>query len=340
MERVLSKERVEQYKDLGFVSANDKVDLEALAISIVRKHDESWPLDSTAPQARTNLGRLAERLRQLEYQESLMEKKKLEEEALARRKRIVELNPSMKNAFDGKPLPVLRELEEERKIIEKSIRYQSGVLSTAQRRTRRTNELADEHARDGGDSLQPHLCVISFPGRKRGKLFYLLKEVIGLELGVDADVHVMNSKQVGQNAGKVRLPTEWVDQLENTEAWYGFQRVLSRKGYEPLCAPRWFVEHWGLAAWNVVRSNQRSGAGVILLQIWEGYTESDACRLELEFCKCLSERFGKRTCYVVNKAPHEDKPGFFLKGDEDDIDDSYARRRVSMQKEPVNCTLQ
>ena len=154
------------------------------------------------------------------------------------------------------------------------------------------NATADSYARSGGDTTSPRYFTVSFPGKDRGVLFDALNR-LEFKLGNNAEgeVHVMDDNSVGKLGGAVQFPVIWTRAFKGHPAWKHMTKILKKRGFSANEGPRWFVEHWGLAAWNSAQSNAATGAGVILFATWVGYDKSDWCKIECLFGICLASRF-------------------------------------------------
>lgn len=184
----------------------------------------------------------------------------------------------------------------------------------------RFEKAADDHAANGGDTLEPRICTISFPGIHRGILFTVLR-CFGFILGIDGDIHAMNDNSFGQGGGAVAIPIEWHKCFIHLESWKEFLLYLRsfRKSdgsmkFTDGTAPGWFVEHWALAAWKSAHRTSTTGVGIVILKLDQDYSKSVWCNLEFLFCKCLAQIF-PNSVYVVFGEWFQ-LEGFYMKGNE------------------------
>lgn len=180
--------------------------------------------------------------------------------------------------------------------------------------------------KSGGECLDPKMFVVSYPGKSRMELFEILGE---MKLEFDeagGDIHVMNEGKSEQDNEPKPLPEDWVEEFGDLPTWDAMvihlQGIREIDGSYPfkdgLTAPKWFVEHWGRAAWNAARNSKMNGSGVLIFHSWMGYTWSLWCQLEFLFCKCLAQRF-PRSVYVIRNSmfAYNQKminKGYFMKG--------------------------
>lgn len=179
---------------------------------------------------------------------------------------------------------------------------------------------ADEHAAKGGDTKEPNMFTVSFPGSWRGTLFQILDTKMHLKLGdKNGDVHAMNDsrKRSGIGAVGIEFPEgeDW-ERVMRTKNWRNFVKYLkamsnSGKYKDGKTAPEWFVEHWGPAALHCAVHHEKLGTGVIIFKALNGYNKSKWCMLEFMFCLCLVEVF-PNSVYVIDKVSQ----GHYLKPDE------------------------
>lgn len=166
------------------------------------------------------------------------------------------------------------------------------------------DQAADDHAETGGSSLKPNLFILSFPGTWRGFLFRCLKIDMKLRLDESGDVHLMNNTSRGSGLNRKKLRKEWFKEFGQLSEWKDFTEyvesvvVAGKKPYSKKgTGPAWFVDNWGLAAWNVMlqrRAGKASKAlkgGLICLVAWFGYLHSPWCKMEYLFARCLASAF-------------------------------------------------
>ena len=177
---------------------------------------------------------------------------------------------------------------------------------------------ADEHAALGGDSLDPRIVTVSFPGNMRGYLFAAFKH-LNLALGEEGDVHAMNDNSVAEQMEAVDLPEEWGAKFGKLKAWKQLIQHLSTIDvgsrsyiYIENKAPVWFVKHWGLAAWNTAHRTSTTGSGIIIL-CYRAYACSKWCKLEWLFCQCLAQCFPRSVFVGFHFSSHK---SWYMKGDE------------------------
>lgn len=185
---------------------------------------------------------------------------------------------------------------------------------------------ADDHAFAGGDTTDPALFTISFPGANRGDLYRAMEH---LHIGIGANernVHAMNDNSRLTLQLAMPLKPEWVKELSKVAAWKDLighlQSLVDEKGVnlfkDGKSGPSWFVDHWGVAAWNSAMRHikDKTGRGIIILKSWKGYNESPWCKLEWLFCKCIVQRYKSNMVYVVSGTSKTEVEGYFMKGTE------------------------
>lgn len=172
-------------------------------------------------------------------------------------------------------------------------------LEDAEREHELTIREANVHAENGGDTLDPRLCTVSFPGRTRGVLFATFKSM-GLELKPTSDlIHAMNDNSKRYPLRAVQTPIEWDEAFRGDKNWKKMNKFVTtlrnfatgEQRFAPGTLPAWFIENWGIAAWNSARKHSRTGSGVICLLAWVEYTDSVWCYMEFLFCKCLAKKY-------------------------------------------------
>ena len=200
-----------------------------------------------------------------------------------------------------------------------------GVLAAISERA--MTKAADRYAQEGGDSMEPRICAVSFRGNMRGHLFRILTEPMGLVLdrrpGV-CEVHAMNNRSMEGGDDPVLIPEEWIHEFSELQQWNDMivhlQNVSVHK--ERIyaggnVAPRWFVEHWGPAARSCATQTSADGRGVVILSGWSNYFGSHRCVLEFLFCRCLAAKFPNSVYVAVGKGVLRRNEGYYMIGDED-----------------------
>lgn len=178
----------------------------------------------------------------------------------------------------------------------------------------------------GGDTLFPEIAVISFPGRLRLKLFYILESILRIEMRPEVDnVFVYNSsmQQTYELRYTQRFRRDWMTELDSPE-WEDLMTYLATfeddegdQAYKRGYGPEWFAHLWGLAAWDCVQRTKETGCGIICFKCWPGYMKSPWCKLEWMFARILSKKYPK-CCYVVTgyDTKKGKSTGYYMTGNE------------------------